>query len=384
MKKISLILAVLLLFTAFVLAGCDNTNDETDTDETTAGESDSEKTDDSETEEVYEMKSTIYDGLNLADYVKIGEIKGIVIESYTTEVSEEEISAELDLLRLEVATEKEVTDRPLAEGDIAILDYVGSMDEMETPDGMTDTDAELEIGSGNFIPGFEDGMIGMNIGETRDVHVVFPDPYYNNPDIAGKAATFVVTLKSFTEKVLPELDDYFAAAVSDFDTLDELKAQIKEDLAKDKEAKGLSDQQQAVWETVMEESELIKYPEAIVNDMLDNAIASYQSQADYHGFASLEEMLMQYYSMSLEEFTTQMKSYAEAACHEEIVLMLVAKEAGIVLMSDEYQAGALKIATEAGMYSVEMLEEYYGADAVFNSLLYEKVLDYLVANAVIE
>jgi FKBP-type peptidyl-prolyl cis-trans isomerase (trigger factor) len=134
----------------------------------------------------------------------------------------------------------------------------------------------------------------------------------------------------------------------------------------------------------MDGSEVIKYPEEIVNDYLENAITSYQSQADYYGFASLEEMLMQYYGMTLDTFNAEMKSYAEAACHEEIVLMLVAKEAGIVLMSDEYQAGALKIAAEAGMYSVEMLEEYYGKDAIYNSLVYEKVLDYLVANAVIE
>lgn len=380
MKKISLVLAAILLLTSFVLAGC--SSDDIETNDTTAEETNKDTT--AQEVEVYEMKSSTYADLDLTQYVKIGPITVLVIPSFSIEVSEEEINEELDALRLEVATEKEVTDRPLANGDTAILDYVGSMDDMETPDGMTDTDATLVIGSGNFIPGFEDGMIGMNIGETRDVHVVFPDPYYNNPDLAGKPATFAVTLKGITEKVLPELSDFFAAAVSDYDTLDELKAQIKTDLEEDKKAKGESLQFEEAWEAVMEGSEVIQYPEEIVNNYLENAIASYQSQADYHGFASLEEMLMQYYGMSLDEFNTEMKLYAEAACHEEMVLMLVAKEAGIVLMSDEYQAGALKIATEAGMFSVEMLEERYGKDVIYNSLVYEKVLDYLVANAVIE
>lgn len=380
MKKISLVLAAILLLTSFVLAGC--SSDDIETNDTTAEETNKDTT--AQEVEVYEMKSSTYADLDLTQYVKIGPITGLVIPSFSIEVSEEEINEELDALRLEVATEKEVTDRPLANGDTAILDYVGSMDDMETPDGMTDTDATLVIGSGNFIPGFEDGMIGMNIGETRDVHVVFPDPYYNNPDLAGKPATFAVTLKGITEKVLPELSDFFAAAVSDYDTLDELKAQIKTDLEEDKKAKGESLQFEEAWEAVMEGSEVIQYPEEIVNNYLENAIASYQSQADYSGFASLEEMLMQYYGMSLDEFNTEMKLYAEAACHEEMVLMLVAKEAGIVLMSDEYQAGALKIATEAGMFSVEMLEERYGKDVIYNSLVYEKGLDYLVANAVIE
>lgn len=380
MKKISLVLAAILLLTSFVLAGC--SSDDIETNDTTAEETNKDTT--AQEVEVYEMKSSTYADLDLTQYVKIGPITGLVIPSFSIEVSEEEINEELDALRLEVATEKEVTDRPLANGDTAILDYVGSMDDMETPDGMTDTDATLVIGSGNFIPGFEDGMIGMNIGETRDVHVVFPDPYYNNPDLAGKPATFAVTLKGITEKVLPELSDFFAAAVSDYDTLDELKAQIKTDLEEDKKAKGESLQFEEAWEAVMEGSEVIQYPEEIVNNYLENAIASYQSQADYSGFASLEEMLMQYYGMSLEEFNAEMKLYAEAACHEEMVLMLVAKEAGIVLMSDEYQAGALKIATEAGMFSVEMLEERYGKDVIYNSLVYEKGLDYLVANAVIE
>ncbi len=380
MKKISLVLAAILLLTSFVLAGC--SSDDIETNDTTAEETNKDTT--AQEVEVYEMKSPIYADLDLTQYVKIGPITGLVIPSFSIEVSEEEINEELDALRLEVATEKEVTDRPLANGDTAILDYVGSMDDMETPDGMTDTDATLVIGSGGFIPGFEDGMIGMNIGETRDVHVVFPDPYYKNPDLAGKPATFAVTLKGITEKVLPELSDFFAAAVSDYDTLDELKAQIKTDLEEDKKAKGESLQFEEAWEAVMDGSEVIQYPEEIVNIYLENAIASYQSQADYYGFASLEEMLMQYYGMSLDEFNTEMKYYAQAACHEEMVLMLVAKEAGIVLMSDEYQAGALVIAVEAGLYSVEVLEEYYGKDAIYNSLVYEKVLDYLVANAVIE
>lgn len=380
MKKISLVLAAILLLTSFVLAGC--SSDDIETNDTTAEETNKDTT--AQEVEVYEMKSSTYADLDLTQYVKIGPITGLVIPSFSIEVSEEEINEELDALRLEVATEKEVTDRPLANGDTAILDYVGSMDDMETPDGMTDTDATLVIGSGNFIPGFEDGMIGMNIGETRDVHVVFPDPYYNNPDLAGKPATFAVTLKGITEKVLPELSDFFAAAVSDYDTLDELKAQIKTDLEEDKKAKGESLQFEEAWEAVMDGSEVIQYPEEIVNNYLENAIASYQSQADYYGFASLEEMLMQYHGVSLEEFNTEMKLYAESACHKEMVLMLVAKEAGIVLMSDEYQAGALEIAVEAGFYSVEALEEYYGKDVIYNSLVYEKVLDYLVANAVIE
>lgn len=381
MKKISLILAVLLAFTSFVMTGC-NSNNGTKADETTVADITGN---DTASVEVYDMKSPIFGDMDLTQYVKIGEINGIVVSSFTTEVSEDEINKELELLRQEAATVREVTDRPLALGDTATLDYAGKMDdETITSSNMSATDAQLEIGSGRFIPGFEDGMIGMNIGETRDIHVVFPDPYNNNPDLSGKPATFVVTLKSFTETVIPELDDYFAASVSDFDTLDELKAQIKADLAADKEAAGLSNQQEEVWTAIMESSEFIEEPVALVDEYLADAVSYYQDMADYNGFASLDEMLMEYYGITLEQFTAEMREYAKDACLEEMVLVLVAQKAGVVLTNQEYQEGALKLAGEVGVFTVEMLEERYGADVIYNSLLFEEVIDYLIANAVVE
>lgn len=381
MKKISLILAVLLVFTSFVMTGC-NSNNGTKADETTVADITGN---DTASVEVYEMKSPIFGDMDLTQYVKIGEINGIVVSSFTTEVSEDEINKELELLRQGAAMVREVTDRPLALGDTATLDYAGKMDdETITSSNMSATDAQLEIGSGRFIPGFEDGMIGMNIGETRDIHVVFPDPYNNNPDLSGKPATFVVTLKSFTETVIPELNDYFAASVSDFDTLDELKAQIKADLAADKEAAGLSNQKEEVWTAIMESSEFIEEPVALVDEYLADAISYYQDLADYNGFASLDEMLMEYYGITLEQFTTEMRDYAKDACLEEMALVLVAQKAGVVLTNQEYQEGALKLASEVGVYNVEMLEERYGADVIYNSLLFEDVIDYLIANAVVE
>ena len=374
-------MAVLLAFTSFVMTGC-NSNNGTKADETTVADITGN---DTASVEVYDMKSPIFGDMDLTQYVKIGEINGIVVSSFTTEVSEDEINKELELLRQEAATVREVTDRPLALGDTATLDYAGKMDdETITSSNMSATDAQLEIGSGRFIPGFEDGMIGMNIGETRDIHVVFPDPYNNNPDLSGKPATFVVTLKSFTETVIPELDDYFAASVSDFDTLDELKAQIKADLAADKEAAGLSNQQEEVWTAIMESSEFIEEPVALVDEYLADAVSYYQDMADYNGFASLDEMLMEYYGITLEQFTAEMREYAKDACLEEMVLVLVAQKAGVVLTNQEYQEGALKLAGEVGVFTVEMLEERYGADVIYNSLLFEEVIDYLIANAVVE
>ena len=167
--------------------------------------------------------------------VKLGDYKGIKLEKIEYNVTAGDVKAELNRMREQASRRVEVKDRAVKDGDIVKLDYSGSING-EKFDGGTATDQELVIGSNTFIPGFESQMIGMNIGETKDITVTFPKDYHA-ADLAGKDAVFTVTVKGITEKQLPELDDAFAKDVSKFDTLADYKADIKKRLTEQNQNK---------------------------------------------------------------------------------------------------------------------------------------------------
>ena len=157
--------------------------------------------------------------------VTLGEYKGVSVKKETTVVSDVEVDARVEEERNKQATEIQVEDRAVVEGDTVNLDYAGTVDGVAFAGG-TAQDQTLKIGSGSFIPGFEEQMIGMNIGEEKDLQVTFPEKYHAE-ELAGKAAVFHVKVNSITETQLPALDDDFAKDISEFDTLEEYKADIR-------------------------------------------------------------------------------------------------------------------------------------------------------------
>ena len=163
--------------------------------------------------------------------VTLGKYMGVTVTKIDTSVSDEEVDEALEKERNNNARTINVTDRPVAQGDTAVIDFEGFVDEKAFEGGKAEG-YELEIGSNTFIPGFEDQIVGMKAGEEKDVKVKFPDEYFSK-DLAGKDATFKVKVNEIKKKELPELDDEFAKDVSEFDTLKELKASIKEKLEKE-------------------------------------------------------------------------------------------------------------------------------------------------------
>ena len=193
--------------------------------------------------------------------VKLGKYKGVEAEKMDLEVSDSDVDAEIDKQRNTNARTVEVTDRAVKDGDIVTLDFEGFVDGVAF-EGGKGTDYPLTIGSGAFIPGFEEQLVGFEIGKEGDVNVTFPEDYQAD-NLAGKAATFKCTVKAIKAKELPELNDEFASDVSDFDTLAEYKEDVKKKLVERKTNEEKAKREDAVVKAVIEDSEM-ELPEAMV------------------------------------------------------------------------------------------------------------------------
>ncbi|MBR5302698.1 MAG: trigger factor, partial [Clostridia bacterium] len=205
--------------------------------------------------------------------VVLGEYKGVSVKKETTIVSDVEVDARLEEERNKQATEIEVEGRAVAEGDTVNLDYAGSVDGVAFAGG-TAQDQTLKIGSGSFIPGFEEQMIGMNIGEEKDLQVTFPEQYHAE-ELAGKAAVFHVKVNSITETQLPALDDDFAKDISEFDTLDEYKADIRAKLEAQAAERDNNNFTNAVIEKVLENAS-VEIPEAMIERQIDSMMRDFE------------------------------------------------------------------------------------------------------------
>lgn len=213
--------------------------------------------------------------------VELGAYKGLDVQRGTDEVDEEAVDHEIEQVRQRNAREIEVEDRPVQDDDIVNLDYAGSVDGVPF-EGGTAQGQTLTIGSGSFIPGFEEQMVGMNIGEEKDLNVTFPEKYHAE-NLAGKEATFKVKVNSIREKEVPALDDDFVKEASETaNTVDEYKAEIREKLEKQAEQKADNAFESEILEAVVENTK-IDLPEAMIEEQIDNMLRDMEMRLMYQG-----------------------------------------------------------------------------------------------------
>ena len=249
--------------------------------------------------------------------VKLGEYKGVEITRNSHKVTAEEVDARIESERKRVARSIEVTDRALENGDNAELDYSGSVDGVKF-EGGTAEHQHLVIGSGSFIPGFEEQMIGMTIGEERDLNVKFPEKYHSD-DLAGKDAVFHVKLHAITREELPELDDDFAAEVSEFDTLAEYRADVEKKLQEGADAQAEEMTRQALVNKVVENAE-IDIPAPMVEDKLNDMMQEMGWRMQQQGFS------MDMYLKMLGQTEAQMRDMYRAEAKNNVKSELVIDE----------------------------------------------------------
>jgi trigger factor len=310
--------------------------------------------------------------------VTLGEYKGVEVKKADTEVTEEEVMAAIDKERENNARAIVITDRPVKAGDETVIDFEGFVDGVAF-DGGKGENYPLTIGSGTFIPGFEDGLIGANLNENVDVNVTFPEDYQAS-ELAGKAAVFKCVVKEIKEKELPELDDEFAAEVSEFDTLEEYKADVKKNLEEKKASDAKRAKIDAVVETVINNATM-DIPEAMVTTTQRQILDEYAQNMQAQGL-SLEQY-MKYTGVDTETMMEQLKPQAESRIKGRLVLEAVAKAENITASEEDFEE---EVKTMAEAYGIEadkakeLLGEN-GKKSVLEDICIKKAQEFLVENA---
>ncbi len=312
--------------------------------------------------------------------VTLGEYKGVEVEKKAIEVLDEEIEAEITKEREANARTITVDDRAVMDGDMITLDYAGSVDGVAF-EGGTAKDQELTIGSGRFIPGFEEQLVGVTIGEEKEVHVTFPEEYHAK-ELAGKAAVFQCVVHGIKVKELPEVDDEFAQEVSEFDTLDAYKEDIKARLLKDKEADAKRAKEDAVIKKIIEGATM-EIPDAMVEFQTEQMMEEFGQRMQMQGL-SLEQYF-QITGMSEANYREQMKPRATQNIQSRLVLEAVAKAENLEATEQDLEDEMAKMA-EMYKMEVDKVKEMIGdyqKDEIKKDIVIQKAID-LVTEAAVE
>ncbi len=310
--------------------------------------------------------------------VTLGKYKGVKVEKTEVTVTEEEIAAQIEKERENSARTITVTDRAVKDGDITTLDFEGFVDGVPF-EGGKGGDYPLTIGSGSFIPGFEEQLIGAEIGKETEVNVTFPADYHS-ADLAGKAAVFKCTVKEIKEKELPELDDEFASEVSTFDTLAEYKEDVKKTLEQQKADAAKSAKEEAVIGAVIEDAKM-EIPDAMVETEQRQMVDEFAQRMQMQGLTM--EQYMQFTGTNPQMLLEQAKPQALKRIQSRLVLEAVAKEENLAADDAEYEAEIKDMAEKYQMEPdkiQEMLGER-GSRQVREDLAIRKAVDFLVEHA---
>ena len=312
--------------------------------------------------------------------VELGKYKGVKIDKIDTEVTDEDIDKEIKREQEANARTITVEDRPVKDGDTAVINFEGFVDGVAFEGGKGEN-YPLVIGSGSFIPGFEDQLIGKSTGDECDVNVTFPEDY-SAKDLAGKAAVFKVKVNEIKEKELPELDDEFASEVSEFDTMAEYREDVKKNLAKKKEKEAKDKKEDAVIEAIVKDSKM-DIPDAMIDTNVKNMVNDYARRLQSQGL-SLEQYFM-FTGLDMDKFREQMRPGAIKRIESRLILEAIVKAENFEVTDDEYEKELERIAEESKM-EVDKLKEYigddeYGKNQIIEDLKIQKAIDLIVENA---
>lgn len=312
--------------------------------------------------------------------VTLGEYKGIEVEKQNIEVTDEEIQAEVDKERENNSRVIDVDDRAVENGDMVKLDFEGSVDGVAFEGGKGEN-YDLTIGSGSFIPGFEEQLVGAAIGEEKEVNVTFPEEYHS-ADLAGKAAVFKCTVNEIKVKELPEADDDFAQDVSEFDTLDEYKEDIRKKLTEKKEKEAKSAKEMAVVEKIVENATM-EIPDAMVDNQVRQMADDFAQRIQSQGLTV--EQYFQFTGMTAEKLFEQMKPEALKRIQNSLVLEAVAEAEQIEISEERFEEELTRMA-EAYSMELDKLKEMVSdemKDQIKKDLAVQAAVD-LVRDAAVE
>ena len=297
--------------------------------------------------------------------------------NFPTEVTEEEINAHFDKIRNDNARLVPVEDRPAQMGDTVTISYCGTVDGVEFEGGKSDS-YDLKLGSKTFIDTFEDQLVGKNAGDEVEVNVTFPEKY-QAADLAGKPAMFKVKIHEVKCKELPELNDEFAQDVSEFDTLEEYKADVKKRLEVEKENEAKKTKEDEAIQKIIDKSTM-EIPEAMIETQCENMVNEFAQRLAQSGLSM--EQYMQFSGLTLDKLKEQVRPEAETRIKSSLVLEQIAKDEKIEITDEELDAEIEKMAAQYGM-EADKLKEYIGdneKESMKRDLAVTKAVDLIMEN----
>ena len=309
--------------------------------------------------------------------VKIGSYKGMKIKEFAYTVKDADIDKELDRLRDRNARKVDVTDRPCQNGDIVNIDFVGTVDGVKF-DGGEAEGFDLTLGSGQFIPGFEDQVVGMNIGDKTDVNVKFPENYQAE-SLKGKDAVFAVKLNSIKGKELPELTDAFIKDATGSETIEEYKQKTRERLQKQADKNALDATENSILEAISATAEA-EIPQAMIEREIDGLVQKFEYQLMYQGL-KLQDYL-DFIKVSKEDFRKNYEEQAKKNVLNQLIISQIIKDEKIEATAEEVDA---KVAEQAASVD-KSAEEYKKSmdprqfDYIKSDIIITKLFDFLKAN----
>ena len=310
--------------------------------------------------------------------VKIDGYVGIEVEKHVHDVSDVEIDNEINMLRERNAREVNITDRAAEIGDIATIDYEGFCDGIAF-DGGKGENHPLELGSGAFIPGFEEQVAGHTIGENFDVNVTFPTEYHS-ADLAGKEATFKCTIHAITKKELPDLDDEFAKDVSEFDTFAEYREDVKAKIQKRHESEADAQVDNALAESLMSKIEA-DIPEVMFEAETENFVRDYDNRLRMQGLSL--DMYFKYTGQTLDDLRKQMRPQAESQVKTRLALEKIVELEGITASDEDVSAEYEKLASAYGI-ELDRVKEMVPAEDIAKDMAVQKAMEFVKSKAVIK
>lgn len=310
--------------------------------------------------------------------VEVKDYKGIEVEKVVNPVTDEDINKQLDALREKNVTVETVDDRAAENGDDVVIDFEGFKDDVAFEGGKAE-DFTLSLGSGQFIPGFEDQIVGHNAGEDFDINVTFPDEYQVK-ELAGAPAVFKIKLKSISKKVMPELDDDMVKDSTEFDTVDEYKADVKKKLEEANEKHADSEVEAKIFDKVIENM-TAEIPQVMFDNRVNEMISELEQRLAPQGISL--DLYMQYTGQTID---TVKKAYAEQAEKQvklRLALEKIAKLENIEVTEDELKAEFDKLA-EAYKLDVDQIKQFIHDDDLKEDIAVGKAVDLIKDAAVIK
>lgn len=377
MKKKAIMISMLLVM-ALSVTGCSQktaTKDKDTKTEETAKTDDAEETESDNTEDTSEDTPTTAElmaGIDVEKCVTLGDYKGVTVEKTIQSVTDEDVQNEIDNALANYPVE---VDQAAKEGDTVNIDYVGKIDGEEF-DGGSDQGADLKLGSGKFIDGFEDGLIGARKGETRTLNLTFPEDY--TQDLAGKAVEFTVTVNAVKEPLSEPTDQWVADNIEGYDNLADYKAGIRSEQEESNEQTAENQVRYAAWTQVIDNCTINEYPETLV----EVGKKLYEQQVEtYAKYAGMElDAYIESSGLTQEEYQSNMEEYGKNVAAQALVCQAICDKEGFAIGDDDYQKALQDMLTEYGCTEDELIQTY-GQDNVEQSIMLNRVSNLILENA---